>query len=321
MVEVLISPRWRQLLDERLQEAVRLLAPVPGVAGLIVGGSLGRDEPWPMSDIDLLPVYRASTTPEAELAQLQAELVDWWAASGRAQTLDMGSIAFTVPEIHAAMAGGPEWIVARMDERRWFHGVDKAYGGRAVAGSDPLVAEFVAWLTSIRFAPGIVAGRRERWIAAARQEYRRAAAADDPVQATILMRESARSLRMVLLESWGERLGSMGREWTRFERMAGVHGKEREAARIATIAGADVAAASRRAQRAPAWLAERIDLCWAARTALGEAGERGGECAGSAGRVHRACHAAPAGSRRPVDRYAGSGSRHPTVGDPNAPRN
>jgi hypothetical protein len=36
------SGRWRELLDQRLAEAVTELAAVPGVRGLVVGGSLGR---------------------------------------------------------------------------------------------------------------------------------------------------------------------------------------------------------------------------------------------------------------------------------------
>ncbi len=84
------------------------------------------------------------------------------------------------------------------------------------------------------------------------------------------MRESARALRMVLLEQWGERMGSMGRGWTRFERMARRHGHLQVAARVAEIAGADAPGAAERARHAPAWLAERIDLCLAARQLVGE---------------------------------------------------
>jgi hypothetical protein len=62
----------------------------------------------------------------------------------------------------------------------------------------------------------------------------------------------------------------MGREWTRFERMAARHGQEAVAARIAVLAGADPHRAARRAELAPAWLRERIDLCHGARIAIGE---------------------------------------------------
>ncbi|GAA4680393.1 nucleotidyltransferase domain-containing protein [Streptomyces youssoufiensis] len=89
------TPRWKQLLDDRLAEAINVLGAIPGVHGLIVGGSLGRGEPWPMSDIDLLPVYVSTMEPSQQVEQRQSELVDWWAASGHAQTLDTGWLAFT----------------------------------------------------------------------------------------------------------------------------------------------------------------------------------------------------------------------------------
>jgi hypothetical protein len=92
----------------------------------------------------------------------------------------------------------------------------------------------------------------------------------EPAAATHLLRASACALRLVLIESWGERLGSMGREWTRFERMAARHGHAGLAARIAAIAGAGTETAGHRAGLAPPWLRERIDLCWGARRAVGE---------------------------------------------------
>src|SRR5918996_1110989 len=142
------SRRWRELLDERLAEAVAELGRVQGVRGLIVGGSLGRGEPWPLSDIDLVPIYADSagslgpageverphgppSGPAREVERRHGLLVDWWAASGRAQTLDVGWLAFTDREVVEAVDSGPVEAAARMPDRRWLHGTDKAYGGPA----------------------------------------------------------------------------------------------------------------------------------------------------------------------------------------------
>jgi predicted nucleotidyltransferase len=264
--------RWKELLDERLHEAVTVLGTVPGIRGFLVGGSVGRGEAWPMSDIDLLPVFSSAHPDLATLVHRRDGLAHWWAGSGRAQSLDVGGLAFTAAEIREATAAGPSWVIAKFGERRWFHGLDKAYGGHAADPADHLVAGFTAWITETRFHPDVVAARIEVWRQHAKRCLAEAVEAQEahPGRATDLMRESARALRMVLLEEWGERMGSMGREWTRFERMARRHGHPQVAARIAEIAGADAPGAAERARHAPAWLAERIDLCLAARQLVGE---------------------------------------------------
>ena len=263
-----LTRRWRHLPQERLDEAVGVLGAVPGVHGLIVGGSVGRGEPWPMSDIDLLPVYG---DPEAatEVSRLRGELVDWWAASGRAQTLDLGRLAFTVAEVEAAVASRPSDAAGRMLDDRWFHGIDKSYGGRPSKG-DELVGDFLEWVSAARFDPAVVAVRIEQWRRAVSSAADRAARADSPEAATHHLRDGARALRLVLLEGWGERLGSMGREWTRFERMAARRGEAALAARVAVLAGAEALGALHRASAAPLWLQERVDLCLAARQEIGE---------------------------------------------------
>jgi predicted nucleotidyltransferase len=269
------TDRWKQLLEQRLHEAITVLGQTPGLHGLIVAGSVGRATPWPMSDIDLLPIYTTPTDPgesATQLDQRRAALVDWWAASGRAQTLDIGWLAFTTTEIREAVAAGPEHAATRIADPRWFHGIDKAYGGHAADPDDELSTAFAAWITQARFHPTVVTTRINTWRQQATDALTEAAQTqtDDPTKATHLLRVSARTLRMVLLEQWGERLGSMGREWTRFERMAKRHGQQTLAARIAALAAADTATAAQRAELAPPWLQERIDLCYAARLAVGE---------------------------------------------------
>lgn len=267
--------RWKQLLDQRLHEAITVLGQTPGLHGLIVAGSVGRGEPWPMSDIDLLPVYDDSTDPAESAVQLdqrRAALVDWWAASGRAQTLDIGWVAFTTTEIRDAVAAGPDHAAARIVEPRWFHGLDKAYGGHAADPDDELGTTFATWIHTVRFHPTVVATRINTWRQQATEALAEATQAqtEDPTKATHLLRVSARALRLVLIERWGERLGSMGREWTRFERMAERHGELALAARIAALAAADTATAAKHIDLVPPWLQERIDLCYAARIAVGE---------------------------------------------------
>ncbi len=266
-----MADRWRVLLAERVEEAIDQIGSIPGVRGIVVGGSVGRGEPWPLSDIDLLPIRAPDA--DAEIARCQARLVDWWAASARAQTLDVGWLAFTPAEVEAATREGIDGAAARMADPRWLHGTDKAFGGYGAHDPDGLAAAFARWATSIRFDPRVCRARRDYWQRcvrtghAAAVQHRRAG---DRRAATLAMREAACTLRLVLVEEWGERLGSMGREWTRFERMAALQAAGDVADRLAWIAAADAASSVRYLPQLPAWLLERIDRALEARHLVGE---------------------------------------------------
>jgi hypothetical protein len=220
-----------------------------------------------------LPISAEGIDTEAEIAHHQASLVDWWAASARAQTLDVGWLRFTDQEVTQAIGLRAAEAAQLMDQRRWFHGLDKAYGGQGVSDPDGLAEAFARWATSIRFEPAIVAARVQQWQAQvedARGRTIQALRRHEHIAATLALREAARALRLVLLEGWGERLGSMGREWTRFERMASERGAQQIASQLAALADARVEDALKRAKSAPAWLQERIDLAYAGRMAIGE---------------------------------------------------
>jgi predicted nucleotidyltransferase len=263
--------RWRLLLAERVAEATTVLGSVPGVRGIVVAGSVGRGEPWPMSDIDLVPIRSGEAATEVE--RRRANLVDWWAASGRAQTLDVGWLAFSPEEVTQAVASDARWAAAQMGDQRWLHGTDKPYGGYGVCDPDGLADALARWATAVRFHPEVVGARVAEWERQARTAQERALAAlrlEDRIGATIWLREVARALRLVLVEHWRERLSSMGREWTRFERMAERHGAAGIAGRIAVVAGVSPGEVLDAAERAPVWLRERIERCYVARREVGE---------------------------------------------------
>jgi hypothetical protein len=68
----------------------------------------------------------------------------------------------------------------------------------------------------------------------------------------------------------GGAVGVDGRAWTRFEQLAEARGVQALAARLAVLAGADPRETAHRAEQAPAWLRERIELAAAARRLVGE---------------------------------------------------
>jgi predicted nucleotidyltransferase len=268
-----VTARWRILQAERLQEAVEVIGSIKGVVGVVVAGSVGRGEAWPLSDIDLVPIVREKSTALEEIGRLQADLVDWWAASGHAQTLDVGWLAFTEAEVRRAITFEPAEVINLLGEPRWFHGLDKVYGGYGDADRHGLAEAFAAWATAIRFDPLVRERRARQALADVRHNQRLLAEAierGDPVKATHDLRTAARGVRLIHVEHWSERLGSLGREWTHFERLAAKHGEADLAARLGDLAGADIAETSRRAVGAPAWLVERIELAYQGRVLVGE---------------------------------------------------
>ncbi len=265
--------RWRELLAERVHEAVAELGAVSGVRGLILGGSVGRGEPWPMSDIDILPITDGAADTNDQVTHCQSRMVDWWAASGRAQTLDVSWLRFVDADVERAIGSEASFAAERMKDRLWFHGMDKSYGGRGAADPDGLAESFTRWATAMRFEPRVLAARVEEWksqVEDARRAAHEALRSGDAAEATLRLRDSARFLRMVLLEGWSERLGSMGREWTLWERVARERGAADLAERIAVLAFASPKDALERSRVVPLWLRERIELAWAARLEIGE---------------------------------------------------
>lgn len=277
MNEAPVSGRWRDLLAGRVAEATRILGAIRGVDGLIVGGSVGRGEAWPMSDIDILPIYAKAAPERADaegsVGRQHAELIDWWAASGRAQTLDVGGLAFSADEVARAHGSPASWLAAKMGDRRWFHGIDKASGGYGGGAESSQAQQFVEWATAMRFAPEVIAARVAFWRQQARDHHAAGQASlgeGDHGKATLAVWECARAVRLVLIEGWGQRLSSMGREWTRFERMAEQHDARDLATRIAALADADPGSVAQVVPLTPLWLQERIDLALAARRAIDE---------------------------------------------------
>ena len=139
----------------------------------------------------------------------------------------MSWLRFDEEEVERAVGQGAAFAAAQMSDPRWFHGLDKMFGGRGVADPDGVGQKFAEWVSNMRFQPDVIAARVDRWsvtVDEARNLAVDAYTQGDNESGTIELRTAARGLRLGRLEGWGERLGSMGREWTIWERMAQDHG-------------------------------------------------------------------------------------------------
>lgn len=275
---------WQGVLQQRVTQAVGLLAALPMIEGIILAGGLGRGAPWPLSDIDLLLIHADSADDAATRAaldnavdEIRQALLPEWLAQGWWSGLDAGRLAFSVSEVRTALQVPPAEAATRglLDEARWYHSVDKGYGGRAVfdrtnTGQPAALAD---WLTAARFAPATVAQRittTRQQVHATLQWRNDAIAAGDVLLATFAQRDLVKWVVTHQLERWGERDASQARIGTRFERLARQHGMPELIDTLRRWSGLDDDAVLRRMNAAPDWVHLRHDRSLRARRLTGE---------------------------------------------------
>lgn len=267
---------WRTRLCERTERAVAAISAIDGVEGLILAGSIGAGQPWPLSDIDLLPIYggqKQSAAREAvEAARLA--LIDQWLDEGWWTGVDIGRLCFTAEELRRVFHSPDPDPVPLLTDDRWYHSIDKGYRGRPVHDPQGLAKPLAGWFTAHRFDAVVVEARFERdrhECRAAMQRLDGACATGDLLAGYQALLEGVKWLRTGWLERWGERDNSLARFGARFDRLAAAHGHAALAETLNTLSGLDAATAEDRMRSAPAWVIERRDRQWAARAATDEA--------------------------------------------------
>ena len=273
--------RWREVLDERLTATVESLSAVRGVVAVVVAGSLGRGEAWPLSDIDIVPIYAAGEAAEAadeggagrEVSAWAKELEAAWEAEGVRTDVDVGNIWFTDRESREAVAWTPAQTVPRLADFRWYHGIDKPYGGRVAWDPTGVAGGFLEWLNGIRFSPEIVSaillrvgGEFAQLIDHAALDLQRG----DDDKAGIALHHAGYLMMAHLMETFGLRCSSFARFGTRFDRAMAERGRTETARSIMAVMLLGSDDVERRFDDAPDHLQQRHRLSLAARRVTGE---------------------------------------------------
>lgn len=266
---------WEAVLRDRVAQVAAAFAGVTGVRGLILGGSLGGGVPWPLSDIDLLPIYEDALAEGARtaVARERVLLLERWEREGWRTALDVGDLAFTRGEVLAVAGGGGPPLQELLADRRWYHSLDKGYGGEALRDPEGLAEALTRWFTATRFSPPVVAfrvDRQRRDIERAHRQLLGRVQREDMLAGTIALREGVEAARTLLLERWGERDTSFARFGTRFERAARARGREDLIAALNDLSALDDRAVPRRLRAAPDWVRQRHARSWRARRHIGE---------------------------------------------------
>lgn len=263
---------WQERLASRADEAATVLAAVPGVRGVMLGGSFGRGEHWPLSDLDFAVVCSGRSVEDTarEVDARAYQLSEMWGSSGIYTAVDAGRLTYDADEVRAAAGDSG---ADRLGDDRWLHGIDKMYGGVARHDADGLAQVFLEWSARQRFTPAVVHRRIEIWLTQAQRaiaEAERVLTTGDWLDAWVSIRRAGSMLAEVATERWGQRAGSLGRYWTRFEARARRAGDPELAGRIVAAVRAEPHFFAAVVDSAPEWLHDRIALSYAARRLVDE---------------------------------------------------
>ncbi|TMV48393.1 hypothetical protein FE783_17920 [Paenibacillus mesophilus] len=266
---------WRSVLDRRAEEVVGRCCKVEGVKVLILGGSLGGGEPWPLSDIDIIPIYEDGYEHAANetIRELRVRLIEGWVQEGWRTALDMGKLYFTAGLASDLVRAERSAFESMLDLPSVYYSLDKAYGGRAAYDPDGIGGELVRWFNRNRFEDGIVKLRmnklRSRFLETEAQ-LSEAIAGGKGLEASYTLYEAVEHLRTYLLESWRERDNSFARLGTRFDRLAAAKRCGHLAERFNALKSLDDLAVIRRIECAPDWIRERHRLSYGCRRSVDE---------------------------------------------------
>lgn len=262
--------RWRDILADRAEESAAAVLELEGVVDVIIGGSVGRGDPWPYSDIDLVPVVSELGDHERAFRNVRRQLGELWTASGWTHVVDVGSLMITTSEADL-FVNDPGRLPALLGDPRLLHSTDKIVRGRGKSPGGPGAA-LVALATAARCDVEVRRARFDQWMSII---HRRLAGARQALTANqfedaVVTAQVGGPLAAAVLEAWSEQEGSMTKFATRFERLAAVHGRADLAVDIAAVARSAADDVAREITALPAWLESRVELSYLGRRDAGE---------------------------------------------------
>ena len=246
-----------------------------GVVAIVVAGSLGRGEPWPLSDIDIVPIYADGEEADSsrELSARAEELESAWEAEGIRTDVDVGNIWFTDREAWEAVELPPAQTVPLLGDFRWYHGIDKPYGGRAAWDPTGVARDFLQWVNRIRFSPEIVSAilaQAGRELSESLDQAARKLQQGNGDEAAIALHRSGYLMVVHLMASDGLRCSSFGRLGTAFDRAMMEHGRGETARSVMDVMFLGPEDVEGRFLDAPAHVQQRHQLSLTARRVAGE---------------------------------------------------
>ena len=263
---------WRAIMADRIDQCRTAFSQVHGVHGLILAGSNGAGAAWPLSDIDLIPIYAPADAARAamEVDRVRLDLLARWSDQGWRTGVDVGKLAFTTDEVIAALDRNEALGV--LNDERWYHSIDKGYRGRALIDPDGLATQLADWFTAWRFQLPVVERRLQnsREQASLSLDQGLTSLPADRILAYRHLLKGIQWGQIHLMEGWGERDNSLGRFGTHFELAAMAHGAREDVDAFNQLASLTAQEVDQRLTQAPTWVDERLDRSWRARFVMGD---------------------------------------------------
>ena len=284
---------WEKALERRVQEAGDCLSTIRGVAALVLGGGIGKGEPWPLSDIDVIGVYGHDEFERTkhEVRKVRAGIEERWVHEGFPTSLDIRGIVFTDREAEGILAADSVDLDELLRDARWFHGLDKAANGRVLFDRTGAADSFLARITELRYSEDVVSRRKRRrgGTQPSRGDVRKVGdlvAEGTLVDANLAFRDLVyRFVRFLYAGKW-DNSGKLGRNCTRFEREGQSHGIGESSRRLMRLVE-NPSNSPERLKTAPNRVRDRHWISLPARRMTGEEISAGGGCQGRSGFLYQ----------------------------------
>ena len=224
---------WRERVARVCEEECAHFTRLAYVKGLAVIGSVGRNDPWPLSDVDLLVVAErvGGKHPNAAVRAEEQERNDRLHAAGIANDVEASIWTVTPEEIEPALAGDVSPMLGKVGELPWAWSgfLVKAHGGTMVADSAGRVTRFIERCDQIVFRSKFLSLWRQQTIDD--MESRRADIGDLMASgqwstASLWLMRMAHEITTPLYLSWGRVPQSISRCVSRFLSAAGESGRK-----------------------------------------------------------------------------------------------
>ena len=153
MNEELYLSNWKKILNDRAEQVVDKFKRIEGISALILAGSLGGGKPWPLSDIDIIPIYENNLSYQAneQIKQIRVELLNEWINEGWRTALDVGSLYFDNGEVEDIVNSETGDLERVLKNNSLYHSLDKGYQGKAVYDPQGYGTQLIRWFNKYRF--------------------------------------------------------------------------------------------------------------------------------------------------------------------------